>query len=177
MPTFHFFQTQATLFLKKFSLRYNLHTAKWTRFLCTVWWILTKACTPGTHSPTKKWSISIFPERSIPRSHFVFKLFASECFFVEIIKAKCVGREASHQSSTTNPGSEGSKDVQEPAQTCLQGWALIKCQGAFPGRAHGSLSAALLALDHVTEIARVSFLVLFFGIRVYMFRKREVEAG
>lgn len=115
--------------------------------------------------------------RKIPRSHFVFKLFASECFFVEIIKAKCVGREASHQSSTTNPGSEGSKDVQEPAQTCLQGWALIKCQGAFPGRAHGSLSAALLALDHVTEIARVSFLVLFFGIRVYMFRKREVEAG
>lgn len=60
--------------------------------------------------------------RKIARSHFVLKLLASERFCVEIIKAKCVGREPNHLLQTqvvmvleTGP---------EPARTRLQGWAL-----------------------------------------------------
>lgn len=106
------------------------------------------------------------PPRKIARSHFVFKLLASERLCVEIIKAKCVGKEPNHQSSTTNTGSEGCGDGARACTDVSAGMgALITCQGPFQGQPHGPLWAALLALDHGTETNGFIFWFCALGIR------------
>lgn len=115
--------------------------------------------------------------RKTARSHFVLKLLASKCFCVEIIKAKCVGREPNHQSSTPNTGSDGSGDGTWACTDASAGMgAEMKCQRALQGQEHGPFLAAPLVLDHRTKTEWVSFLVLFFRHQAG-FRKREVGAG
>lgn len=80
--------------LKSFHSQYHLHTTKWIYHVYS-FRNIDKGIHPFNSLPYR--DLQHFqPPRKNPWSHFVFKLFASECFWVEIIKAKCVGKKPNH---------------------------------------------------------------------------------
>lgn len=110
------------------------------------------------------------PPRKTARSHFVFKLLASERLCVEIIKAKCVGKEPNHQSSTTNTGSEGCGDGARACTDVSAGMgALITRQGTGTWAPLGGPAGTW----PWNWDQWVYFLVLYF-MHQAGFRKREV---
>lgn len=85
------FQTQIHSISYNFSCRSLLYAHP----IRVVWWLQTGACCLATNSSIKMGSGSFPPGRSL-EAYFVLKLLASECFRVEIIKAKCVETKPGH---------------------------------------------------------------------------------
>ena len=111
------------------------------------------------------------PPRKIARSHFVFKLLASERPCAEIIKANCVERRL----LIHHLGQTQALTVLQTGRTCGDG-RFKHTPRAFSGTGTGALSAAWLALDCGPKAEWVSFLGLCFRHQAG-FRKREVGAG
>lgn len=121
--TFYFWQTQATLLFLKILMEAKFTYCKRNMFPGYNWMDIHRSRQPRSPHPRQEREHFHLP-RKIARSHFVFKLLASECLCVEIIKAKCAGREPNHQSSTANTGSEGSGDGARACTDLSEGWAL-----------------------------------------------------
>jgi len=94
---------------------------------------------------------SILPERSL-EAISVWKLFASECFSMEMIRAKCVGSQPHHQSFTADIACEGSGDARWACTDTLAGMGVCKrCQGTFQGQQHvGPSQQPCWQPDHAT---------------------------
>lgn len=144
--------------------------------MCTVLWILTKAYIPLTHSPIEICSISNLPERTLGATLFLNYLHLN-VFEWRLSKPNVWEESLIINHLLQIQVVKVLKTVHEPAQTSLRvGSCYEMPKGLFRDRHMGPSQQPCRHLDMQLRPSGFLFWFCSLGIRVYMFRKREVEA-